>query len=456
MRHAGKHWMYGLTLLLAMLPCHAQAAGAAISLRETIEATLQTHSSLKVMQENRVVVEHELDRAKRGYGPRVDVTAGAGGSSLSDVSSRAAGEGKGFYGQSRIGATLSQPIWDGFATRSRVRTAQATVDSMNHRVIDNATTLGLDALIAHADVLRRQRIVELSRLNVKAHEDILGLARDRQSMGADTVADVAKAESRLARAHSSFDDADAALLDAQETYTRLTGLRAYVSLQSVPGPPYFFPDTQAVLQEAQSSNPKMSAYLEDIKAAKGQQELTQSTYYPNFTFESGPNYSARNDKRGTWSTSFDAMGVMRWNVFNSGADVAADKAAAGRVRQTRQGLYAFYDDLVLEVEKTWTALANARKQTGSWTEAERYSLVTRDAYYEQFRMGQRSLLDLLDAENELYNASTQKVTATDNALVAGYRLLALAGVLLPRLDIPTDPLFDNIAAAPPHGREKRP
>ncbi len=136
------------------------------------------------------------------------------------------------------------------------------------------------------------------------------------------------------------------------------------------------------------------------------------------------------------------MGTMRWNLFNSGADTAAERAATSRVRMSRQTLYNLVDDLTQQITDTWTDLLSAKEQYANYTDAIGFNTATRDAYIEQFIAGQRSLLDVLDAESELYNSSTQAVTAYGNILVASYRLQALAGVLLPDLQIDTTGLYD--------------
>lgn len=132
------------------------------------------------------------------------------------------------WGLAGVSAKLVQPIWDGFATRSRVRSAQSTLDSVKERVFDTATSLALDGIIAHIDLLRRRTIYALSEKNVAQHKAILGQAEDRANLGADTAADVSQAQSRLSRALSSLSEAKASLLVAEETYTRLdrhAGLR---------------------------------------------------------------------------------------------------------------------------------------------------------------------------------------------------------------------------------------
>lgn len=430
------------------------SAQPTISLKESINATLDSNRSLRAIQENRVAVEYERDRAVRGYGPRVDVTGGAGGSVLSDTTTRNSNEDGNFNGLGRVGATLTQPIWDGFATRSRVRVAESTLDSMTFRVFDNATTLTLDAIIAHVDVLRLRTLLQLAEQNVTEHKRLLELARNRAAAGADTLADVSKAESRLQRANTALVDAQAAMLNGQDTYTRLTNMRDYSRLQTVAEAPTPYASVDAVMEEAKTANPKLAAYLQDINAAQGQRELAQSAYYPNVNIEAGPNYQQRGDKEKTWTYNFDVMGVVRWNVFNSGADKAADEAASARVRQSRQTMYNFHDELRLEVQKNWTAIEAAQKQYRFWTKSEELNIITLQAYQEQFLMGQRGLLDLLDAQSELYNSSTQKVTSKTNVLVGHYRMLALSGVLLPRLDIPVNKLYAAPEQATADPRER--
>ena len=446
-----------LGVLLAAQPALAAQSPSPtkeITMLDSVRATLDSHRSLRAIQENRIAVEHEKDRAVRGYGPRVDVTAGTGGSVLNDVTTRRSDEEGTFNTLNRAGATLTQPIWDGFATRSRVRVAESTLESMNYRVFDNATSLALDTIIAHIDVLRLRKLLDLAEENVSEHKRLLGLARNRAQEGADTLADVSKAESRLARAQTSLVEAQAALLSGQDTYTRLTTLYGYARLSPVPAATLPYKDMDAVLEEAKTANPKLEAYLQDINAATGQRQLTQSAYYPSVNLEAGPNYMQRGDKEMTYTYSFDVMGVLRWNVFNSGADVAADQAEAARVRQARQVMYSFYDDLRLDIQKTWITLQAAHEQYKYWTQSESLNIITRDAYQEQFLMGQRSLLDLLDAQNELYNSAVQRVTARNNILIGDYRLQALSGVLLSRLDIPRESLRVEPAPAQVNPRER--
>lgn len=458
-----KHLFFAAGVFLLLVTTAAAAeigypppppAGKALSVEDTIYGVLRNHRNLRSMIENREALDYEVQRAQAGFGPRVDLNGQAGGSVLSDSSTRSQNLDSQMWGKVSYSAKLVQPIWDGFATRSRVRTAKSTLESQQYRVFDTATSLSLDAVIAHIDLLRRRKIFELSEENVAHHKALVAQAQDRASVGADTAADVTQAQSRLQRALSSFSEAKAALRVAEETYVRLTGLPAASKLQPVSMPPQVFAASQAVMDQAKKSNPKLAAYLQDIRASRGNRELADSAFAPAVNLEAGPGYSNLGGASDRWVYSFDVMGVVRWNIFNSGADLAEQRAASARVRQSRQVMYNFVDDLKLDVESTWINYQAAQEQYNHYSKAIEYNKYTRTAYLEQFQIGKRSILDVLDTESELYNSATQAETARGNILVGAYRLSALTGNMLPQMSINTGPLGQSAPKDPGDPREE--
>ncbi|MDR2745796.1 MAG: TolC family protein [Desulfovibrio sp.] len=429
--------------------------GQTISVDDTIYGVLRTHRNLRGMLENRDVLEHEVDRARAGFGPRIDASGQAGYGVINDSSSRALDHDRQMWSVVGYSATLVQPVWDGFAARSRVRSAKSTLESVKYRVFDTATSLSLDGVIAHIDLLRRRIIYDLSVKNVDQHKAVLAMAQERANLGADTAADVSQAQSRLSRALSSLAEAKASLHVAEETYARLTGLPGNAKLQTATMPPQIFENPESVFLLAEKGNPKLAAYLQDIRALVGDKELAESAFYPTINLEAGPNYSNRGvyDENERWIFSFDVLGTVRWNIFNSGADWAERKAALARIRQSRQVMYNFIDELKLDIDSTWINYLAAQEQYRHYTKAIEYNKFTRSAYMEQFQLGRRTLLDVLDAESELYNSSTQAETSRGNILVGAYRLSALTGNLLPQMLIDLAPLGRRPAADPDDPRE---
>lgn len=212
----------------------------------------------------------------------------------------------------------------------------------------------------------------------------------------------------------------------------------------MPAPAFSYKDSEAVFDVARNKNPKLAALKADIDASKAGKELSEAAYHPVVNVEAGPSYMTKGvgGKAADWTQGMDAMVVMRWNIFNSGADKDGVEASSARIRQSRQTMYSFDEDLKNAVENSWIMLETARQQFKLYTDAARYSGETLDAYKSQFQLGQRSILDVLDAENELYNNAVQAVTARNNIPVAQFRLLALGGTLLSQLGIQDKQLLD--------------
>ena len=208
------------------------------------------------------------------------------------------------------------------------------------------------------------------------------------------------------------------------------------------------------MEQAKTSNPKLAAYLQDIRATRASRELAEAAFSPTLNLEAGPSYTNYGGASNRWVSSFDVMGVVRWNIFNSGADVAETKAASARMRQSRQVMYNFMDDLKLDVESTWVNYQAAQEQYKHYSKAIEYNKYTRTAYLEQFQIGKRSILDVLDTESELYNSATQAETARGNILVGAYRLSALTGNMLPEMSINTGPLGQSAPKDPEDPREE--
>ena len=452
------------TLLLAPVPSQAErlankhfppppAPGAHIKVEDTVYGVMRIHRTLRGIQENRSVLEHELDRARAGFGPRVDVEAATGWGMLSDSTTRAYDLDDQYWGQVRLSAKLVQPIWDGFATRSRVRAAQATLDSVKHRVFDNATSLSLDGIIAHINLLRCRHLLQLAQDNVEIHKKILAQSEDRASVGADTKADESQAQSRYQRAMSTLEEYKDNLRVAEDTFTRLTGLPASAPLEPVSMPPVIYKDTKTLFDDALKSNPKLEAYMKDIRVQTANRELSRAAFFPTINFEAGPSYTDRAGGTDRWTYSFDVLFTLRWNIFNSGADVAEYKAGSARIRQARQVYYNFIDDLKLDIDTTWSNYISAQEQYKHYAQAMEYNKFTLNAYNEQFLIGQRTLLDVLDSENELFNSSSQAETAKSNVLIGAWRMLALSGEMLPKMNIDCSGIYKAPPVDPEDKRE---
>ena len=414
------------------------------SIKDTVLSTLYYTPDIKAFQEYRQAAVHDVSRARSGWLPRVDARAGWG---VEQWSSREIRQGlykqndHDFYERGEASLVLQQTIWDGLATSSRYNIGVTRLDSAAARLLDNSEAAVLDALLAHLEVYRQRRLVALSELNVQNHKDILASQIERQRLGASSVADVTQTSGRLARAQASLVETQSALEIAMSQYKRLVG-KDPAELESPYLPENPYPSLETVLSDSQTKNPKVKALQSDVETARAQIKLDKSTFHPQIYLEVGPSYTWQAQGSQTYDWGTGIMLRATWNLFNGFYDYYNAKGSAARMRQAREQVKSQANNLAQETSATWSSLISAQEQSKFFDVAVENSTATRDAYLQQFNVGQRSLLDVLDAENELYSFSIQLVTSKLNEVAAQYKLKALGGELLPSMGF--DPSLLNV------------
>jgi adhesin transport system outer membrane protein len=173
----------------------------------------------------------------------------------------------------------------------------------------------------------------------------------------------------------------------------------------------------------------------DIETSKAELQGARAGYYPRLDLELGA--AANNNLDGIRGGNVDAQAlvVLRYNLFRGGGDIAREREAFERIREARSQMAVARRDAEAEARISYNALSTARARVQAFRAQTEAARATRDAYAQQFDLGQRSLLDLLDAENELFITRSNLVTAEYTEVFAIYRVLAVIGDLLMVLDI---------------------
>ena len=429
--------LLAFTALLALsTAANAQEAqsGTQKVLRDSALSSLHNHPVVKSFQEYSEAAQHEVGKARSGWFPRLDSRVGYGPRQYSSEDTRTSGYDDNWHGRFDGELILTQTIWDGLATASRVDINSAKLNSAQSRLFDNSESIGLDAVLAHIEVLRELQLVALSENNVRVHEKILGSQQERLASGIDTAADVTQTQGRLAQARSTLSSTQADLQVAFANYKRVTGMDAANLAQ--PNFPAIAPASfDEALMYAQTKNPKLDAYMSDISAADSEITLAKSGYHPTIYAELAGRYNDHVDSSRSWTRGYTALLRADWNLFNGLYDFYNIKASYSRSRQARADYQDIYEQLAQDTKDTWARLEATRQQIRFYSSAVQYAKETTSMYWEQFNIGQRSLLDVLNSENEIFTNSMQLVTAQMNEIGSAYRLLALGGRLLESLNI---------------------
>lgn len=411
------------------------------TLEDTIRTALSSNPEVGVVKSDRLAVDQELRQARAGYLPSLDVRAAAGPEYTNSVDTRTRssrppnGDAHTTLTRTEAEVKLSQMIWDGNQVRSEVERQKARVNSASYRVEEAAEFVALNAIEAHLNSMRNQEIVRLNEANIEAHRRIRNQVEQLERGGGGDIADVQQTLARIAQAEASLATSVGDLADSQATYFKVVGA-APQSLSLEPAPLGEVPAGADIAAEAASvRSPTVQIAASDVDVSAAELRGTRANFYPRFDVEVAS--TTGNDLDGQKGSSVDASAllVLRYNLFRGGADIAREREAFHRVNESRADLERARRKAEEEARFSFNALTAARSRTVSLrakAEAQRRS---RDAYAQQFEIGQRDLLDVLDAENELFLARVGLVTAEYTERFAVYRLLAVTGDLLEAMAI---------------------
>jgi adhesin transport system outer membrane protein len=347
----------------------------------------------------------------------------------------------------RAGLTLNQVIWDGFFTSADVRRLGHAKMVRYYELLEAAEQAALEAIRAYADVERYRELVVLAEDTYRTHREIYDQVADLARTGVGRGVDLETATGRVALAESNLLTEIANLHDVTARFLRIVGRMPsddYVDMIDVM-PSDVLPETvDDAVRTALTSNPAMFASVENVMSAYEQVRVGRSYYHPKLDFraevarDNALNSSFVTDNSERWVTDTTIGLVLRLNLFRGLADqarigqfvaesnVAKDKreSVCRNIRQTVA--IAFNDTKVLEERLVYL---------------DQHQLSTdrvRTAFLQQFSIGQRTLLDLLDTENEYFEARRAYVEGQFDYEVAKARALAGLGQLLSALEIARD------------------
>lgn len=430
--------LFKAALLGSALSMPGALSAGAVSLTEAVEMSLSTNPDIGIVAHNREAVEEELKQARGLWLPQVDIAAGIGRERTNDRFTRAdpnnSDDGTTLT-REEARLTIQQRIFDGFEADSTIERDKARVESAAQRVMENSEFLALDAIGAYIEVLRQRELVRLAEENLDIHLGILDSLQQRLAGGGGSRADVVQTEARAARARATLTQTLNDLRDAEASYTRIVG-QFPDQLTAPEFPEGVLPgDLDEAVLLAKSNNPTTKIFEADVRTSVAEVSLAEVPFFPSVTLEAESEYNDGRDGIDTYEFNNQVMLRLRWNIFRGGIDRAARQEALARLNESKNRRLRAFLDSQQEMRQSWFALEASRQRVDDLSDAVRFNVETRDAYRQQFEVAQRTLLDVLDAENELFVSSGQLVTAQTNELLASYRILAVGGMLLKTLGV---------------------
>lgn len=401
---------------------------------EAVESALKRFPDFRAAQANRRAAFELVDQARGAYYPSADLTLGVGREKTDSPATRP--QGADIHLQRRESElTVTQLLFDWGATSKQVRRFEERADGANYQVANAAETVALRAALAYLEVLRLRGQLALAQQNVAAHERTVRNVDALVERGAGRRSDLQQAAGRLALAQNLLTQLDGQLAQSEAAYRHLVG-RAPGELRKPNGlADKMRTDIDRVVQETVVAHPAVLAAEREHSAAQADRDSARGRIAPQVNLEAGVIRSKDIDGiRGLNEERF-LMLRLRSNLFRGGTDVARVREAEARVDEAGANLGRARNDVERDLRQAWLGLAANR---GRLPELERHaelSVQVVEAYRAQFGIGQRSLLDVLNAESELYNARANALNGQLAVTAEELRVLAAVGTLVNALGL---------------------
>jgi outer membrane protein len=382
------------------------------------------------------VTDEFLPQAKAGQRPRVSATADMG-FELSNLNappqfgSRRREEEVTTFPRG-YGLQIDQNVWDNGRTRSQTRAVESQILAAREQLRNTEQNVLLDATVAFLNVQRDTAILNLRRNNIEVLEEQLRQTRDRFRVGEVTRTDVAQSEARLAQAQAEASGAEAQLKSSIATYIQVVGVEPK-KLQPTKPIDRLLPKTRERANEiAQGEHPAIIGALHGVDAQLLAVRIAESDLLPRVDLQA--RYDQRWDAQqpDTRTESWSLTARLTVPIYSGGADHAQVRQEKERVGEQRLRADVSRDRVRAAVSSSWGQVEASKVQI----EAARAQVAAAEAALsgvrEEARVGQRTTLDVLNAQQELLDARVNLIVAQRDRIVATYNLLASIGRLSTR------------------------
>ena len=411
-----------------------QPTAQAETLREAVSIALGQHPQVLGARRNAEAIRHEVTGAANAMNTRFGVIAEPSvGYTRGQGRDRRSGD---------LGAQAVKPIYDGGRTDNETDRQRARLSSANYSTEASRDDIALRVADAYIEVAKQQQLAEL------AHDYVDGIAalqrrvqeivRIDQGRGYDLL----QTDSRLAQARLTLADREGQLAEAREALAQLVGQPIQgVTSTEPPGEPI------RSLQDAMdllNMHPSILARRAEVTAARKAAAVADAWTKPTVNLRARVTSPRDFDGKRKWFGGYDLGLVTDWSPFDGGVGAATAAAANAQVLTAEEAVASTRRVLQTDVARHWTQIQSRVGRVGTRAELVESTRQVRAAYWEQFQIGKRSIIDLLNAENEIYAARLGAATEHAELTQARYRLLGATGQLLPRLGIaPLPPVTDS-------------
>ncbi len=405
----------------------SQAMELAPTVEDAIMHNPQFREQIKIHQG----INADLKGAKGSWYPVIDLGAGVGLEEIKyDDSARDTS-----LTRTEANIRLTENLFEGFGTENEITRQQARSDAAGYTSQAKANQIALDMVTAYITLQKEQELQKLSIENKHTHERILDQITQRSDAGIGNQVEVDQAKARLALANSNLAAAKNNYSDALTSFHRVLGRMPDNELIK-PTLEYDFPATlEEAINIALLQHPTLRSANANIAEARAQHDAAARFYYPRVDLEIEQTFDKNINGLEGKNQNFQAMLRMRYNLYNGGKDSANRDRTASAVQQSSEIRNNTRRQTIENLRYAWDAKQLIGEQLDYVKQQIKLTHDTLEGYRKQFSLGRRSLLDLLNTEDEYISALRTLVESESDYSIAKYRILNGMGNLIEVLNI---------------------
>ena len=447
----------GAVLLLIAASIGGLGQASAQTLPASLVHAYQNNPQLNAQRAQVRVTDEAVPQALSGYRPQLSVTASAAQSFSSSTSrssnpvpgdpSRLAVGGpaqtlSGEFTPYTVGVTGTQTLFNGLQTANRTRLAEGQVSAAREGLRVMEQTVLLAAATVYMDLLRDAAIADVQISNVRVLNETLRQTRDRFNVGEVTRTDVAQSEAQLAAGQFQLTNAEANLTATRANFRRVIGIEAGRLTPAAPVERLAPRTLASALHVGLGENPNVTSAMYGIDVAALQVKINEGALFPTVTL----NGSAQR----LWNGSLTQVEQTTWSIgssvvipiYQGGDEYSLIRQSKETVAQQRLNLEQVRDQIRQLIAQAWSLVEATKAQIELAQAQVRSSETALNGVREEARVGQRTTLDVLNAQQALVNARVTLVTAQRDRVVASYNLLNAIGILSPTTLGLATPIYD--------------
>jgi len=424
--------MLGIVVVASMLGFTGHERVCAETLSAVLAKAYLNNPQLNAQRHFVRQTEEQVSGAMAGYRPRFEITGNVGPQYTDSKYRHTDFHKRDQVTAGSIGVTGQQTLFDGFRTTNTVRAAGGKAEAANEVLRVMSQQILLDAATAYMNVIRDTAVVQLQRHYVEMLQEQLKHARQRLQLREVTRTDVSQAETRLAGGRWARSAAEAALNASRAAYRRVIGEEQNESLTPATTVDRLSPQTlQEAIAFSLQANPQVLAAQLGIDIAAVQVKIAEGALYPTAKLEAGVGQN--------WSMNTQVERQFQAGVFvnlsvplyQGGAEYAAIRESKEVVGQKKFDLDRTRDLVRAAVVEAWGQLTAAKTQIDAAQAQVAAAESALNGVEQEARAGQRTTLDILNAQQEVVNARITLVSTQRDRVVSSYSVLAAVGRLEP-------------------------